>query len=209
MNYLEIKDTALLYADRAKDTEVLSRIDAFLRITESRINRRIKVQDMAIRTTINMVKGQEYYGLPQDFAGLRDIEIRSADTLVSDPKDRVTLQYLTPEQMNNVVAGHDSGMFYSIIADQLQVSSPQDGKTLEIVYYRKLVPLTADEAINWVSADSPDLYIFGILVEIAAFVKNAETSTLWDARFTTTLDELVSNDAVSRWSGTSMQMRLG
>ena len=209
MNYEDIIATALSYSDRESDAELPSKLDNFLRIVESRIDRVLKVQRMTVRTLITTVENQEYYGLPDDFAGLRDIEIRSQDEDGVASKGRTTLKYLSPEQMNNLANVGTSNIFYAIIANQLQLTPTQDDKVLELVYYRKLPNLTSADNTNWMSEDNPDSYIFGLMVEISAFVKNAESTALWDSRFKTSLAEIDFDDSITRWSGTAMQMRIG
>jgi len=207
VNYLEVKELALAYSDRENDTEILAKIDLFIRVTESRINRILKVQKMSIRTQLLTVADQEYYGLPFDFAGLRDIEIRDDDT----SKSRDTLQYLSPEQMNDAVkkGGVGGKIAYTIIANQLQIYPTQDGKLFELIYYAKVPQLNSVDTTNWLSENSPDVYLFGIMVEISAFVKNAEVAQLWDTRFATAMEELHHDDKLTRWSGTSLYMKVG
>jgi hypothetical protein len=203
MNYSEISNLALAYADRS-DTEVTSKIDSFLKIVEARVNRVLKTRDMSSRTTIATVLDQEYYSLPTDFAGLRDIEFR--DTATSDI--RVTMQYLTPDQMNIVYSNGLSGHYYTLVANKLQISPTHDsGKIIEIVYYQKLVPLTSLATTNWLSASHPDVYTFGLLVEISSFVKDAEAKALWDVRFIDAVNAIQSDDDRIRWSGTPLTIR--
>ena len=74
-------------------------------------------------------------------------------------------------------------------------------------YYRKVPDLKSGAPNNWVSDDYPDLYIFGVRMEIAAFVKNMESQVLWEGRFDKIIAEMVEEDDDIRWSGEPMQMR--
>lgn len=208
MNYTEIVETALSYSDRS-DKEVTDRMDNFLRIVEARINRNLKTMDMAVRTLLSTTEGTEFYTLPSDFSGLRDIELRES----ASSRTRNTLQYLSPEQMNQRSSASDVGrnaVYYTLVANQIQIMPPQEaGKIMEIVYYRRVIPLTESEQENWVSIINPDVYIFGLLVEISSFVKDKEAAALWDSRFTTMLEEVKVEDGDSRWSGTSLTVRVG
>jgi len=204
MTYNEILNLALTYADRS-DSEVTDRMDDFLKMVESRVNRKLDIQKMAVRSQVFSVADKEYYGLPTDFKAIRDIEISDLEG-----GNRITLEYLTPEQMNAKSGTTIIDVaYYTIIADQFQIYPAQTEKILEIVYYQQVPPLTSTEPENWLTSQSPDCYVFGLMVEINAFVKDAEVSMLWDGRFTACLDELDIQDAVSRWSGTPMQMRIG
>jgi len=202
MNYSEIIELALGYADRS-DAEVTDRMDDFLKLVEARVNRKLEVRKMSTRSQINTVEGQAYYGLPTDFNGLRDIEIAGDKTL--------TLRYLTPEQMNMQTQTSTDAytqIYYTIVADQLQIHPTQSDNVLEIVYYQMLPALTDVDIENWLSFVAPDAYVFGLLVEINSFVKDATTAQLWDGRFEQVMDELETDDKDDRWSGTPLQVRV-
>ena len=206
MNYTEIVDAAYSYADR-QDPESRNNADLFLRAVENRLNNRLKVQKMSCRTQLMTRLNAEYYGLPPDFAGLRDIEISNP----GNSRGRCTLQYLNPEQMNNWSTASNQGrtdrIYYTIIADQLQIMPPQDGMTMEIVYYRNVPPLTPTDDENWVSIGQPNLYVFGMLVEISSFAKDKEAALLWEQRFMSEVNALTEEDQLNRWSGTPLQIR--
>lgn len=213
MNYAEITTLALSYADRQQDAEVSERMNDFLRMAESRINRAFRVRKMSVRATLNLVEDQAYYGLPSDFAGLRDIEIYDTSNINA----KTTLKYLTPEKMNalnasqtSIPAGENGFIGYTIIADQIQIAPTQDStRVMEIVYYQNLRPLTSTNNENWVSIYVPDAYINGLMTEISAFTKDKEASMLWDQRFIASLNEIESTDDSDRWSGTPMEIRVG
>lgn len=206
MNYEEVKTAALAYADR-KDNSVINQMDTFITVVEARINRVLSTREMSARATINMSSDVEYYGLPCDFKELRDIEVQNTDGIGS----RVTAQYLNPEQMNAFAdtANTDGLIGYTIIADQLQVRPPLDDKVLEIVYLQRLPNLSTASPSNWLSENNPDAYIFGLLVEINSYIKDAETVAIWESRFNTALGAISNDDAVSRWSGTPLQVKVG
>ena len=202
MDYADVKSLALSYADR-DDVEVSDRIDNFLVIVESRVNRFLQTRKMSSRVIMITDDDQEYYGLPSDFNGLRDIEMR--DTL--DSTCRTTLKYLAPEAMNAVETS--DGVYYSIIGNQLLLRPAQENKILEVTYYQMLPAISDTNVSNWLSEDFPDAYVFGLLVEINAFVKDAEASLKWEQRFKDSLDQINSMDSRNRWSGTSLEVRVG
>lgn len=216
MNYTEITELALSYADR-EDDEVVSRIDQFLLLVESRINRKLKVLDMSARSIVDLTTtnpDQKYFQLPDDFGGLRDIEVnRNGSTFRS-------LDYVNPEQMNNLQNSAQFGsatgrkIFYTIIARQIQIYPPQtatppDTAQLEIVYYQRVPPLTVADPMNWVSDEFPDTYIHGLLVEICSYTKDATAFAIWKGRFDESLSEIQIEDSDNRWSGTPLTTKVG
>ena len=208
MNYDQIVALALSYADR-KDAEVTGNIDNFMRMVEARANRFLKTGDMSVRTILSMNEDQSYFTLPSDFNGLRDIQVKDTGNAIGG----CTLKYMSPEQMNNranAPVNSNSQIYYTLLADQIQVFPTQpNGSLLEIVYYRRIIPLTSIAPINWVSEIHPDCYNNGLMVEISAFVKDKEATSLWDMRFQASLDAIQTDDADSRWSGTALQTRVG
>jgi len=200
MEYNDIKELALSYADR-EDAEVTEKVDSFLRIVEARMNRFLRVRKMSSRAVLVTDEDQEYYGLPSDFNGLRDVVLR--DTL--DSKTRTTMQYLNPEQMNSITADH-TGAYYAIIGNQLQIRPAQENKILEITYFQRIVELDSINTSNWMSEDYPDAYVFGLMVEISSFTKDAEAAVMWEQRFNAAMVAIETTDIKNRWSGTSLRM---
>lgn len=203
MNYDEIKALALSYADR-EDQDVIDRMPLFFSMTEAQINKSIDVDKAYHRARMAMVEGQEYYALPTDFNGLRDIEISSPEP----PNSRSTPQYLSPEQFNNSMSDGSTASYYTILADQIQISPSTAGCYIEIVYSQALAPLTPDNAENWLSISDPDVYVFGILVEISAYTKDGQAAGAWKDRFNSSVDIMNHKDKIDRWSGTTLQIRV-
>lgn len=208
MNYTEITDLALAYADR-EDSEVTSRITKFLLLVEARINRKLKTLDSSVRSVIDLAANpdQEYFVLPNDFGGLRDIEVNTGEK-------RLTYTYLNPEQMNALISSAATAIniaknYYTLISRQLQVWPKQSAGNLEIVYYQRVPPLTTADPNNWISDQFPDCYIHGLVQEISAFAKDAEAFKIWKGRFDESLAEIHVEDQENRWSGTPLTTKVG
>jgi len=206
MNYTEVTDLALGYSDRADNTEVVAKIDLFLRVVEARINRRLETLKMSALSTTPIVTAQEFYALPTDFLSMRSIDLVSTTTASS----RVTLDYINPEQMANAINNSSAGDFYTIISDTIQIYQvPDNTHKLSINYYKRLPALTSIATTNWLADSSPDCYVFGLLVEINAFVKDAEAKAIWDERFMQSIEEIITQNSKSTWSGTALQTKVG
>ena len=209
MDYTDVTTIAIGYSNR-DDEETADNIDNFLRVMEAKVNRELRIGKMSIRADIDLDTpgvSQKYFDTPSDFGGLRSINY--VNGAASNPLD-----YLNPSQMTILEnSGNNSGdtcpAAYTNIAQQIQVYPAFDEGNLEIVYYQKVPPLTESEPNNWLSDGDPDCYIFGLLVEISSFAKDAEAALLWDGRFKEVLSSLVNEDAIDRWSGTPMRTRLG
>jgi len=211
MNYSEIVALGLSYSDR-DDIETANRVDDFLRVVESRVNKKLKTQKMGSRTALPIVLNQTEYDLPADFSGLREIKVVDGDR-------QRTMQLVTPEFMASVkdepgasFAVTDPSFatsYYAIIADKLNIYPPQNPSgTLDLVYYKRVPALTSAAPNNWLSDDNPECYTFGLVVEISAFAKDAEATGIWDGRFKESMQDIHMDDQVSRWGGTPMALRI-
>jgi hypothetical protein len=208
MNYSEIVDISLSYSDR-NDIDVTKNIDNFILMAEARMNRLLKTGKQSARVYTPTVADQEFYSLPPDFLGARDIQLNTQED-ESSP-----FEMLTPVLFNQVRnSPNESGKnFYSIIGQQIQIYPIQDaGLTLEITYYQKVPNLsdtTPSAETNWMAEENPDVYLAGITGEIELFAKNYDVAAAWFDRMSTGINEISTSDKETRWSGTPLVMRLG
>jgi hypothetical protein len=200
MNYKDIITAAQAYTDRY-DEELVTAIPAFTRVVEGKINNALRTGDQAVRAQIWLLRDQEYYGLPSDWGGARDVEILKDGTKTGGR----TLTYLAPEEMNKLSrsAGrpYPRHNYYTIIAGQIQVAPPTDNEVLEIVYYQRLPALESDTDANWLTEKNPDAYIFGLCTEISAFAKDVAAYETYKMRFAEAMADVTMEDQVTRWSG--------
>ncbi|RLA60754.1 MAG: hypothetical protein DRQ89_12310 [Epsilonproteobacteria bacterium] len=210
MNYAQIVSLAVMYADR-EDIEVNSNVDNFILLTEARINRLLKTREQTGRIAAPTREDEEYYCLPNDYRGMRDIQLNSS---LPNTEHKVTqLHYLSPEQMNvQREKETQSRMYYTVIANKLQVwPRPPGGCSIEMIYYRELPNLREEEGFdsNWLSESHPDIYNAGITGEIETFAKNYEIADSWFKKLSTMVGELDYADDLERWAGQALVMRAG
>lgn len=205
MNYVEITTAALGYADRT-DAETMDKVDIFLRLVEARVNQQLSARETHLKVNIPIVDNiTEYYDLPSAFQHIKSIDVCTA-------AGKATLQYIGVEQLYAKLMERQLGCFYAVTNDKIQLYYDFIGngtETVEIVYVSKLQPLTSTDTENWLSQRNPDVYINGLLVEINAFVKDAEAAMLYEQRFKDSLAAIIDGDWENYWNGTSLQTRVG
>ena len=209
MNYKQVKDAAQSYVDRY-DQELVNAIPGFTKVVESKINTALKTGEQAVRAQIWLERDKEYYVLPSDWGGFRDVELveRGSQSINEGtgyhPVGGMTLIYVNPEQMNGTNR-RERQHYYTVIANQIQVAPPTDNQILEVVYYQTVPPLVADADTNWLTEKHPDAYIFGLCAEICAFAKDAIGYELYKMRFMESIMGIAQDDQVTRWSGPSLR----
>ena len=119
MNLKEIREAAQAYCDRY-DEELVSAIPAFIKVVEAKINNALRTGDQSIRAQIYLERDQEYYGLPSDWGGARDVEIlEEGQQHGPDPP--------SPEEMNKLSAVRTMGVTAQLLhhhSQQLQIAPP-------------------------------------------------------------------------------------
>ena len=164
MNLKQIKESAQGYVDRY-DAELVSAIPGFLKVVESKINSALKTGEQSVRAQIWLERDQEYYGLPDDWGGFRDVELvyKGSQSLNEGtgyhPVGGQTLIYVNPEQMNGT-SRRERQRYYTVIANQIQVAPPTDNQILEVVYYQRVPALMQDSDTNWLTEKHPDCIHF-------------------------------------------------
>lgn len=204
MKYIDIVNAAKAYTDRY-DEELIDAMPAFTRVVEAKINNALRTGDQSCRARIYLRRGEEYYTLPCDWGGARDVE------LIPDGQQHgKTLVYLAPEQMNELPRDNNSSRhhYYTIIAGQIQVAPDTDNQVLEIVYYQRLPELKNDDDTNWLTEKNCDAYIFGLCAEISAFAKDEASFANYQQRFMTALADITMEDQVTRWSGPALRVQV-
>lgn len=214
MDQSKVISASKAYTDRY-DEELNDAIPAFLRIVESKINTAMKTGEQSVRAQIRLTANQEYYSLPADFGGFRDVElVRKGSGSIGhhnaqSPIGGHTLVYLSPEEMNKISRGqHQNNMYYTVIANQIQIAPPQTDDILEVVYYQLVPPLLSPTDTNWLSEKHPDAYVFGLCAEISAFAKDEMGFQGYDARFKESLASITMDDQITRWSGPSLRTQV-
>jgi hypothetical protein len=204
MNYTELTDTVIGYSDRA---DLLDTLALFTKVVESRLNRLIKLENDNVKQVYTAVAADGIYDLPVDFS--------SATSVVAYPKlstkSRIQHALYSTEQFDDLVTdGSTTLKAYCINGSKLHIYPVlNDNYTVELVYNRKIVPLTPQDQDNWLVNNFPDVYVFGLMAEVSAFVKDAAAATMWDERFKTACEEVNFNQDKFRHSGIAIQTRVG
>lgn len=73
-----------------------------------------------------------------------------------------------------------------------------------ISYYQQLPNLSDTTTTNWLLTECPECYLWGSLVQVAAFARDADAYALWNGKYQETLESLNTTDT-GRWSGAAMR----
>jgi hypothetical protein len=199
-SYSTLQTAVTNWLDRSDLTD---RVPEFITLGEARIARRLRVRGVETRDTSITLTGSEYYTLPTDFLEARRIKVNSSPVRV--------LKYLTPTQLSTKFPSGTTGSagYYTIIGEEIQIKPVQSGSSvLEITYFKRLPALSDSNTTNWLTANAPDLLLYGSLIEAEAYLVDDPRIPIWKGAFDESMAEWNKQEDKGRFSGSHLEARV-
>jgi hypothetical protein len=128
---------------------------------------------------------RDYTNTTRDYLELPCDWLQHSSIVVTAPAQyKRALDYVSPEEFNDLRNGTPKGTprVYTIISNSIALlPAPAQSVTLEIAYYEQIPALTAESQSNWLLKRSPDLYLYGSLMNAEPYLMNDERVPLWSA----------------------------
>ena len=161
----------------------------FISLAESRLWKELRTRDMVGRSTSSV--STQYTELPSDFIAQRSIKIG----------DNV-LNYMTPERLEMSYASDQTGTptAFTVIGNEYQFAPmPDTTYTVEISYYKRPAALSDTNTTSWLLTNSPELYLYGALLEAAPYLRDDARVQLWATGFSNALNRLNDSERDGRY----------
>jgi hypothetical protein len=198
-NLAGLKASAAAWIERSGDPAVATIIDDCVALCEARVNKTpdFRLPEMETEVTLTLTDGTAQ--LPVDFLAMKRVVANA-----SSPK---LLEYAEPgwyaETFPSSSANESCG-FYTIAGAQALTSPgpPQQTlhskatSTLGILYYAK-VPALATTDPNWLLIKSPDVYLFGTILEVLVALEG-DAQDKYAGLFSAAVEGLIQSQTYSR-----------
>ena len=201
--FTELKEAVADWLDRS---DLTARIPDFIALAEARINRELRIRPMEVRSTMYTTADQQYFQLPGGYIQMRNIQLNTNPT--------TPLEYITPEMLDRLYGSTTTGKprAYTLIGDEIQLAPiPDSAYQVEMAFYEKFTPLGDGSAgtvtSNWLTANAPDVLLYGALMEAEPFIKNDERIPVWLNGYSNAINKLQQQDQRDRHSGSAMRVR--
>lgn len=171
----------------------------FITLAEAQINRDVRHWRMEARATTTF--DARYVALPADW--VETIRIVATD-------DYRALQLLSTDQLERLRPGASAGppQFYAHTQGQIELFPvPGASITGEILYLAKIPALTDAAPVNWLLTDSPDVYLYGSLLQSAPFLRDDERTATWASLYSAAVTRLNDAGKAAKHSGTTLRVR--
>lgn len=153
--YADLLVTTGEYAGRNDFAHLFPR---FLRLAESKLDRRLRIGAMEKLATVTVTDGEG--PLPLDF-----IEARSVVSPVGG-----VMRSLSIQALHKCRSFHSS---FAVVGSSVVVKPSWSGD-LEILYYSKIPPLTPAEPSNWLLELASEVYLFALVEEISIWSRDVD-----------------------------------
>ena len=192
-NYGELKGEL---SDLLFNQRFIARYDRFTRFFEADANSRLRVLPMETSVLLTTTSGD--VALPSDYLLWRTVRptVPAVTTPTTVPPYN-ELDYVHPAYLPPVGRGYDR--LFTIEGNTFKVR-PVDDRVgaYEFHYYQKVPTLVGtNTTTNWLIAEYPNAYLFGVLTELFAAQRNAEAAQLYKARRDETLQEIIQRYAMT------------
>lgn len=206
MTYNEIVQMALSLSDR-EDSDLPLRIDGFLILIESEINRLLRSLEKEGSFIIPYSLDDEYqYPLPSDYEEMRFIGRING----TDRKSKKPYEFCNPEQITWAYQNKCDDMFYSINQNKIEIyPALSSTQSIFLTYMQKVPPLSPTITSNWLSIKHPDLYVTGLLLLINIFAKDWQAVDRFSSSFDKIISQIFAKDLTAKYSGNSLRTKVG
>jgi len=182
--YSGMKTAIQNYMD-SSETTFTNTLDTFIKQAENRIFNTIELNVFRKNVTGTAASGNPYLSAPTDFVAPLSLAVLNSDS------EYTYLLLKHPSFMRNYVqAAATTGVpkYYGQFDDDTFILSPTPNAnlTFELHYLYQPASLTAagDSGTTWISDNTPDLLLYGSLVEASIFLKQDLNATnMFEQRF--------------------------
>lgn len=178
-------------------------IPTFISLAEADINRRVRHWRMEKRATTEI--DDQYSALPFDFISPIRLSITNSKFAELEPVGQAEMLSLRGGSNN----GSGTPQYYAITSGEIEVyPSPAGTLTLEMAYYGRIDALGDANADNWMLTYSPDVYLYGALLQAAPYLKDDERIGVWKGLYEESIAGLVLETDKAKFGGSGLRLKI-
>ena len=197
--YTELKASV---ADWLNRSDLTAAIPDFISLAEAQIERTLRTRQMIVRANASF--NVEFGATPADFLEVRSFKL--SGTNPPTPLSFMTIDALDAESTKFTASGRPK--FFGVVGGQFRlVPTPDSNYATELTYYAKLSKLSASVATNFILSASPDIYLYGALLQAAPYLQDDNRISVWATLYERALNDLQTADDRASTSGGALLTR--
>jgi len=197
--YTELKTSI---GDWLNRSDLTTAIPDFISLAEAQIERTLRTRQMIVRANASF--DAQYGAVPSDFLETKSLKLTSTNP-------QTPLEFLSIDALDNKAAEYTASgkpRFFGVVGGQFRiVPTPDANYTTELTYYAKLTKLSSSVASNWLLTSSPDIYLYGSLLQAAPYLQDDARIQTWATLYERALNDLQTADDRGASSGGALLTR--
>lgn len=197
--YAELKTSI---GDWLNRSDLTAAIPDFISLSEAQVERTLRTRQMIVRANASF--DAQYGAVPADFLETKSLKLTSTNP-------QTPLQFLSIDALDNKASeytGSGKPRFFGVVGGQFRlVPVPDATYTTELTYYAKLTKLSNSVTTNWLLASSPDIYLYGALLQAAPYLQDDARIPVWSSLYDRAMSELQTADDRGASSGGALLTR--
>ena len=197
--YTELKTSI---GDWLNRSDLTAAIPDFISLAEAQVERTLRTRQMIVRANASF--DAQYGAVPSDFLETKSLKLTSTNP-------QTPLQFLSIDALDNEAANYTASgkpKFFGVVGGQFRiVPTPDSNYTTELTYYAKLTKLSSSVASNWLLSSSPDIYLYGALLQAAPYLQDDARIQTWATLYERALNDLQTADDRGASSGGALLTR--
>jgi len=175
-------------------TDMATLVPSWIKLCEADMQRRLKVADQELSTTLTATSGQAALALPASFVKPRRLRLIQSGGYVD----------LWPVSLApSLDDGVNTGITRAVsLQGSNFILSPKPSSALQFAldYYAKFTPLSDAATSNWILANHPDAYLYGTALHSAPKLGNDNRLPMWDRFYSNAIKGIKRADFEKRSS---------
>ena len=198
--YTELKAAI---ADWLLRDDLTAVIPSFISLAEADIARNVRhwLMEERASSTVNT----QYSAVPTGFISPIRLSLTGDGTYELEPAGQAEL--LAMRQAANDTAGRPR--YYAITSGQIELfPTPGDDYTLEVLYHKRIDPLSDSTATNWLLESHPDIYLHGALALAAPYLHDDARIGIWKGLYDQGIAGLNMDSDKAKYGGSGLRMKI-
>ena len=195
-NYSELLTAVANWINRGDLTD---RIPEYIAFAEAKMNGRLRVRQMEASTTDTM--SSSAITLPSDWMAFKSI-------WYTKNGQRIEILNIPVQEANRIDQGTTNPpRGYYITGSTVSFFPTADSDyTVGYIYYQQIPALTVSNTTNWLLTYAPDAYLYGTVLEAAAYIRDPKLQADAERAFYSVLGRIKTADRDVH-SGSALRMR--
>lgn len=198
--YTELKASIADYLNR---DDLTATIPDFIALTEAQVNRDVRHWQMENRATATI--DSQYLSRPSDWVETIRLHLTGGNTSA--------MVLLSSQAMASKRQGSEnvSGKpeYYRHAESQYEIfPTPDASYAAELHYIQKIPSLSDSNASNWLLSDSPDVYLFGALLNASPYLGEDARISVWGQLYLEATKRLNAASVQSTSSSDGLTMKI-